>query len=60
LKASSACSDLLFDKFTTPGTALNELERARNSIFSHRIDTETPAEVTEETAAMEVAIPTAY
>ncbi len=51
--------DVAFDKPTTPG-ALNELERARNSIFSHPRDTETPAKATAEEAAMEEAISKLY
>jgi hypothetical protein len=51
--------DVAFDKPTTPG-ALNELERARNSIFSHPRDTETPAKATAEEAAIEEAISKLY
>lgn len=32
-KASSACSDLLFDKFTTPGTTLNEAQKSSELDF---------------------------
>jgi len=51
--------DVAFDKQTTPG-ALNELVRARNSIFSHPKDTETPAKAIAEEAAMEEAISKLY
>jgi hypothetical protein len=54
------CRQLLpFPELKTPG-ALNELDRARNSIFSHPREAETAAELTEAKAAMEEAILKAY
>lgn len=52
----SCCRHLLpFRELKTPG-ALNELDRARNSIFSHPREAETAAELIEAIAAMEEAI----
>jgi hypothetical protein len=56
----SCCRHLLpFRELKTPG-ALNELDRARNSIFSHPREAETAAELIEAIAAMEEAILKAY
>ncbi len=56
----SCCRYLVpFPELKTPG-ALNELDRARNSIFSHPREAGTATELTEAIAAMEEAILKAY